>query len=624
MTGTGKGPLRIAIEDFFSTTKIGTWIAGYFKDWAEAQEAAIAGSYANLLDKLAAIAANPLEAIPKPPAPLGKGGQGEAITALTFAANIGSAAASAFMAPLMRLINYYIDRKWRTNRFDTSSAIQFFFRKGNMEKDYGDDLRDLGWSDERIAAWVKIMRPLPSEGAIVELRHRGLITDATAQFYLQQLGYEQSHIDEIIALSEVIPNVGDLITFQVREAFNDIAAAKYGYDGGDTTQVTQWAAKQGLSADWVKRYWRSHWQLPGISQGYDMLHRLRPGQSTNPFVKADMQELLQVADYTPFWQNRLIEISYDPYTRVDVRRLHKLKILTDDDVYQNYLDQGYDEEHAKALTKYTIDSETIDGSTKAEANRSLSMTTLKDVYLKHIWSEGQVRDYLKTLAFDPDEIDTTITVWNMAQAAANKDNVQNSYNGKLTTDIINGYADALVSFEDATFLLQGLGYTAPEIDTMLNYAVFDANKVALATQINAIGKSYVTRAMDYNQVVAALGVLGVTGRQQGQLFAEWDAQRTYRTQGLTATQYTSALTSGLISETEYTEYMRGLGYTDDAINLTIQMTGHGLTLANYNSAFKKSVITEADYRLDLAGLGYSLDDINVLVALNAPVPPKAT
>jgi hypothetical protein len=226
------------------------------------------------------------------------------------------------------------------------------------------------------------------------------------------------------------------------------------------------------------------------------------------------------------------------------------------------------------------------------------------------------------LAYEPDEVDTIITVWNMAQSAANKDNVQNSYNGKLTTDIINASADALVSAEDANMLLAGLGYTQNEINTMLNYANFDATKVALDTHIKAIGDAYITRTIDYNTAIAALGVLGVTGKQQGQLLDAWDTQRDYRTHGLSQAEYTKALTTGLISETQYTEYMRGLGFADDAINLSINLMGAGLTQAQYTSAFKKGIITEADYRAYLASLGYGPSDVNILVDLNMPAPPK--
>jgi hypothetical protein len=622
MAGQGKGPLRIAIEDFFTTTKIGVWLAGWFKDWVEAQEAAIATSYANLLGKLDAIAADPLKAIPQAPAPAGPGGQGEALTALTFAGEIGSAAASAFMAPLMRLLNYFIDKKYRTSRLDPSQAIQWMFRMGGLTPQYIDDLRELGWTDQRIQVFIDNMRPILGEQSILELFHRGIISDETANLYFRQLGYNDTHISEIRLLSEQLPGIGELVNMGAKHAWSDAGAALYGWDNDLPGDLITWAEKNGVAPEWVKRYWRAHWDLPGIGNIFDMLHRLRPGVTQTPFTAQDVSLYLSLSGIPSYWHDKVTAMSYSPYSRIDVRRMYKLGILTAADVKSNYLDLGFDEKHAQTLTDFTVKLEDPNGNIKPVAARDLSLGVLKDVYLKHIWTVNQVRDYLKTLAYEPDEVNTIITVWDMAQAAANKDNVQNSYNGKITTDIINAYANALVSLEDGTSLLQGLGYTKDEIATMLNYANFDANRNALNIHIKALGDSYVTRSLSYNQVVAALGTLGVTGRQQGQLFNAWDTQRQYRTRGLSQPEYTKALTTGLISETDYTEYMRGLGFTDDAINLSVQLIGAGLTQAQYTSAFKKGIITEADYRTYLAGLGYSTSDINILVDLNLPTPPK--
>lgn len=622
MSGQGKGPLRIAIEDFFSTTKIGLWIAGWFKDWEEAQEEAIATTFDTFMAKLDAIAKDPTQAIPKHPSPKGPGGQGEALSVLGFASQIGQSAASAFMAPIMRLVNYWMDKKWRTERMGPSDAIHLMFRTGIANFQYIEDLKDLGWSDDRINGFITAQRPIPGEESILQLMHRGVISDDTATDYFSKLGYEIPHISEIKALSEEIPGIGQLLDMASKHVWSDALANLYGLDQDLPGDLVEWAKKQGIAQEWVQRYWRSHWSMPGLGNIYDMLHRLRPGTTPTPFTAEDANIFFGISGVPTYWRDKLIKMSYNPYSRIDVRRMYKLGILSIDDVKQNYLDQGYDEKHAQTLADFTVKLEDPNGNIKPVAARDLSMTTLKEVYLKHIWTEGQVRDYLKGLAYESDDVDTIITVWNMAQAAANKDNVQNSYNGKLTTDIINAYADALVSLEDGTFLLQGLGYTPNEISTMLNYATFDATKVSLDTHIKAIGDSYVTRTIDYNAAIAALGTLGITGRQQGQLFDTWDTQRNYRTHGLSQAEYTKALTSGVISQAQYTEYMKGLGFSDDAINLSINLIGAGLTQAQYSSAFKKGIITEDDYRTYLTSIGYSLTDIEILVDLNKPAPPK--
>ena len=85
-----------------------------------------------------------------------------------------------------------------------------------------------------------------------------------------------------------------------------------------------------------------------------MMHRLRPGKTDNPFSIDDLQTLLRTADISPFFIDRLIEISFAPYTRVDLRRMYKAGVLNEDQVYQGYLDIGYDEEKARNLADFAI------------------------------------------------------------------------------------------------------------------------------------------------------------------------------------------------------------------------------------------------------------------------------
>ena len=140
----------------------------------------------------------------------------------------------------------------------------------------------------------------------------------------------------------------------VREAWNDEVAERFDYDQGIELLPSEPFEAQGLSMDWVKRYWRAHWVLPSVTAGDQMLHRLRPGTTDNPFTNDDLRTLLRTADISPFFIERMIEISFATYTRVDLRRMFKAGVLTEDEVYQGYLDIGYDEAKARNLSDFAI------------------------------------------------------------------------------------------------------------------------------------------------------------------------------------------------------------------------------------------------------------------------------
>jgi hypothetical protein len=67
----------------------------------------------------------------------------------------------------------------------------------------------------------------------------------------------------------------------------------------------------------------------------------------------ELFEWYRLVEIPPYWRDKLTLMAYEPYTRVDVRRMMDLFILTDEQVFRNYLDLRYDEEHARNLTLWS-------------------------------------------------------------------------------------------------------------------------------------------------------------------------------------------------------------------------------------------------------------------------------
>ena len=160
-----------------------------------------------------------------------------------------------------------------------------------------------------------------------------------------------------------LPGVGDLVRFQQREvfSFDDRANQLSSYPSDDYFGAMQ---QQGYSRYWAENFWAAHWELPSVSQGYEMLYRLRPDQPiilpgkevpVAPFGIQDLEKLMIKQDILPSEIQRLIAIAYQPYTRVDVRRMYKLKILDSvEEIKRAYLDLGYDDFKASKLASFVV------------------------------------------------------------------------------------------------------------------------------------------------------------------------------------------------------------------------------------------------------------------------------
>jgi hypothetical protein len=176
---------------------------------------------------------------------------------------------------------------------------------------------------------------------------RGHVSETTRDLLLKSAGYSGVYAETLIKLTEVLPPVSDLITFAVREVFSEGQAQELGLFQEFPPQFAELAAKQGLSEENARRYWAAHWQLPSATQGYEMLHRGEIGETA-------LDLLLKAQDYAPVWREKLRKIAYRTLTRVDVRRMHKVGVLTDDEVLKAYTDIGYDPTNAGRLRDFTI------------------------------------------------------------------------------------------------------------------------------------------------------------------------------------------------------------------------------------------------------------------------------
>lgn len=265
---------------------------------------------------------------------------------------------------------------------------------------------------------------------------------------LTKLGIHPDYLQVYKDLSQVIPPVADIITMAVREVFTPAIAERFGQYEDFPDPLEEWAGKKGLSKEWAERYWAAHWSLPSATQGFSMLHR-------GVIDQTELNMLLRAQDVMPFWRDKLTQIAYRPFTRVDVRRMYKEGVLDEAGVYEAYLDHGYADDKAKKMTQYTIQQaltaqakftsrDVINAFTKrminnnearillvdlgikssdvsyilsrAEYKRKWALTDskisgIRNLYRKGVYNEDQARAKLLGLNLPSDEVEVLFEQW---------------------------------------------------------------------------------------------------------------------------------------------------------------------------------------------------------------------
>jgi hypothetical protein len=245
--------------------------------------------------------------------------------------------------------------------------------------------------DEYLDIIITANRRIIELSDVREIYFRAGKSDSWLNDALSKLGYSPENIEEIKTIFPYFPNPTDLVRFAVREVYTPAIVSKYGQMEDFPPQFLEEAKKAGLPEDQAKNYWAAHWELPSALMGFEMMHR-------GVITEEELKTLMRTLDIMPYWRDKLIEISYNPLTRVDVRRMYGMGVLNLDQVYKSYKDIGYNDENARLMTEFTAKYET-------SADKELSKAEILDGYKRKYFSVSEATELLKTLGYDDTEVD---------------------------------------------------------------------------------------------------------------------------------------------------------------------------------------------------------------------------
>ena len=314
-------------------------------------------------------------------------------------------------------------------------------------------------------------------------------------------GLFQPYLKELNAkYQNIIPGPTDLIRMQLREVFDPEFRPELLLPG--TGQEYKDAMKEsGFNEYWSDSYWAAHWVLPSLGELDEMLHR----RIIEPEAWATM---VRRNDYLPAWIENRKKIIYSPYTRVDARRMWDLRMLSKEEVYWNYRDLGYDEEHATKMKDWTLvyvaagdirarlskgwisaaeartelleagmPEDRVDvyleklvketGTERTAKERDLTKTDITRSVKKGLLEKDEGAERLQDMGYSEDEayfiIDSTVSESTSAEIEADRDISK--------ADIIKGIADGVFTEAQGLEMLMKLGYSKEDAQYIIDIRV---------------------------------------------------------------------------------------------------------------------------------------------------------
>lgn len=195
---------------------------------------------------------------------------------------------------------------------------------------------------------------------LLQLWLREKVDDEELQKTLFALGWQRDGaVERWKELANFIPPYTDLTRFMVRDVADQDIVDTFGMDTDFNKkfdkEVKEWAKKQGISEDVMKYVWRAHWTIPSPTQLFQMYHRFRRPDNKYGIVidKDTVKTALQQQDILPFWIEPILALSFNPLTRIDVRRAYEIGAINLDEVFQAYTELGYSDDNARTLANFS-------------------------------------------------------------------------------------------------------------------------------------------------------------------------------------------------------------------------------------------------------------------------------
>jgi hypothetical protein len=248
---------------------------------------------------------------------------------------------------------------------------------------------------------------------------------------------DQMRIELLQELAYKIPGVQDIIRYVVKEAYSPEIYKTFGQDQEYPSIAEADAEKTGVRPDQLMKEWISHWDLPSVGQGFEMLHR-------GIITQEQLTLLLKAKDIMPFWRDKLTDISWTLPGRIEVRMMAQLGLVDKDYIKDILRKDGLAEEYLDDIADMNI----------VRGIRSDIQTRYTKGWLN---SDGVLTE-LTASGLSPQVVDR-LYQWIVKNVKPERTATERNL---TTAEIVKGVKKGIIDWSDGTERLMALGYDEDE------------------------------------------------------------------------------------------------------------------------------------------------------------------
>ena len=465
---------------------------------------------------------------------------------------------------------------------------------------------------------------IPSPGQLLDLLNRqdggeikgpAKYTKQYVEDTLRESALKDRYIADIMELRYQLLGASDYIRFAVRDVYDAAARQKLTLDQDFPTGLAPKLVALGYSDTDAKDAWAAHWELPSPTQVYEMLHRGKLPEGVT------VEDYLKSADYAPIWRQSLVDISYNPITRTDAKRMYKLR-GDFDALVANFRNNGYNEQDSKDLAEFTKEDVSLETRQEKELlvgpvkNKALAMyqsrrisaaelrstllqlkypeeivsrfitdidfvresdrrddvaAAVKGSYIKALRSKDDTVAILKKTGYTDEGIAEVMESWDILREATELQPHQEVTRDLTKAEILQAFSDDIYDEARTRGAISALGYDEAETNAIVQRIVLQKARKVLADEVAVIHEEVLQGRSTFDEASIALDKLGVPATTKRLYLIRWGQEREKRIPDFPVALLEKLAGKQLLTTETARFYMNNQGYTEEQQRLLLEL-----------------------------------------------------
>jgi hypothetical protein len=446
--------------------------------------------------------------------------------------------------------------------------------------DKAQDARFRGVNGERFQALVDIARSYPPLDLVLQLVHRGLVTDDQALTLIKRLGYTETNAARLLELRHVLLSPADLAMMR-QQGFIE-----------RPRQIDE-SAKSGVNAERADLLFEISGLPPGIGEALELLRRGQIDEARFAQMVREGHTKTKYTDDLLFLRHQVLSAAQAATLRlkgyISAETSHELGALTGytpAQMDQIWLAMGRPMAPTQLFTAWARGVDGPDGSPMdfAQFEQAVKESDVKTKYSRTLWgirhaypslfqlrravqdggiSRQRALTILRYERYEDADALALVNSWTTSTATGAK--------GLTAAELTAEYEGHYLTTAEYVSDLEALGYSNQQAAEKAR--VVDAKRVKRARDsvVSRIRSEYVRHRISRDVAAAALDTEAVPAPARDLVLTEWDHERELTADAMTAAQIKKAYKATIFDRPTALARIERLGY--DAADAGIRGDG---------------------------------------------------